>query len=157
MKYLLRIFTILLFIANHGCHAQQLVKTPGDAYKIKENEQKFINKPLKTLLKEIKPEIKMAAGNHGINGHFDGGYFTFKFVTFDKSHRSEAKDETPVTIVVYVIENFEWDYQKRPSGKQLTWTKEDAEKYGDLTVVAFRVYGKDYSTSSVFTAAPLQQ
>ena len=35
-----------------------MVQTPNDAHKLKINEQQFIHKPLKNLLKEIKPEIK---------------------------------------------------------------------------------------------------
>lgn len=62
MNYTLKIFAILLFIINTSCKAQQMVQTPAETYKLKVNEQQFINKPLKNLLKEIKPEIKLVTG-----------------------------------------------------------------------------------------------
>jgi hypothetical protein len=54
---------------------------------------------------------------------------------------TRSKGKTPITIVVYVKEYFEWDFQKRPKGKETVWTTEDAKKYENLTIVAFRVYG----------------
>ena len=44
-------------------------------------------------------------------------------------------------MVVYVKEYFDWDYQKRPKGKESVWTEDDVKKYGNLTVVGFRIYG----------------
>lgn len=57
MKNTIRIITILLLLINYSCKAQ-MVQTTKDVYLLKTNEQLFINKPLKILLKEIKPEIK---------------------------------------------------------------------------------------------------
>ena len=75
MKNVLHILVSLVFLINSSCKAQQLVQTTADVPKLKTNEQQFINKPLKKLLDEIKPEIKIAYGNIG-----DPSYFSFRFI-----------------------------------------------------------------------------
>ncbi|PWA11561.1 hypothetical protein [Flavobacterium laiguense] len=60
MKNILKTIAILFLFANNSCKAKQMVQTTKDVYLLKTNEQQFINKPLKDLLKEIKPEIKTA-------------------------------------------------------------------------------------------------
>lgn len=123
------------------CKSQQLIKTEKDAHKIKENEKQFINKPLKDLLKEIKPQIKRVFGNPIKNSYETVGYFMFNFVDLQQYDSLKVNKKTPVTIVVYVKEYFDWDFHKRPKGKETVWTKDDAHKYENLTVVGFRVYG----------------
>ncbi len=140
IKHLIKVLILFLLIINNNCYAQKLVNTPSDAKKIKENQHLFINKPLKILLNEIVPQIKMASGNPNSSSV---GYFNFKFVEKKQSDSIKLKGKTPVTIIVYLKEPFEWEYKKRPIGKELAWTKEDEEKYGNLTVVAFRVYGEE--------------
>ena len=75
--FLLSLLTICVL---SSCFSQQLVKKQADARLIVEQKDRFINKPLKDLLKEIKPEIKYAfgydAGDHGMPA-----YFRFMFVT----------------------------------------------------------------------------
>ena len=67
MKYFLSTLLTICILTN--CFSQQLVKKQADARLIIEQKVRFINKPLKDLLKEIKPEIKYAfghnAGDHG--------------------------------------------------------------------------------------------
>jgi len=142
MKHLIKIGVIILIIAN-SCHAQQLMKTVNDAQKIKASEQLFTNKPLKTLLKEINPEIKMVSANPSENINSKLGYFIFRFVDAKKYDSSRQKGKYPQQITVFVKEPFEWDYNKRQKGKELIWTKEDLEKYGDLTVIGIRVFGEN--------------
>ena len=64
MKNTLKIIAILFLLMNYSCKAQQLVQTTKDVYQLKMNNQQFINKPLRELLKEIKPQIKAAWGNN---------------------------------------------------------------------------------------------
>jgi len=116
------------------------VQTVNDAQKIKTNKEQFINKPLKELLKEIKPPIKQMTAEHDAY-HIDGGYFIFNFVDSKQKDSLRSKNKIPVTIVVYVKGFFEYDYEKRPKGKETVWTVEDVKKYGDLMMVGFRVYG----------------
>lgn len=113
----------------------------NDAQKLKTNQKLFIDKPLKILLEEIGPEIKMAYGDPSKNIQSKVGYFRFKFVNFKQNDSLKTKEKMPVTIIVYVKEYFDWDFQKRKKGKEFVWTKEDKLKYGDLTVVGLRVYG----------------
>ena len=141
MKWIkLFLWFILLFLFL-SCHSQKLVKTEKDSYKIKENEKSFIGKPLKDLLKQITPKINMvvAESNNGI--HTRGNYFRFNFVDIKQSNTLKINGKQPISIIVYVKEFFDWDFQKRLKGKESIWTKEDEEKYGNLTVTGFRVYG----------------
>jgi hypothetical protein len=137
MKNTLKIFAILFILLNFSCKAQQIVQTPNDAHKLKTNEQQFINKPLKKLLKEIKPEIKMADATRDFPD-----YFSFRFIDREQ-HSKRGINQIPVVIYVYVAEQIDWHYEKRPKGKELVWTKEDAEKFANLTVIRIKVSGKE--------------
>jgi hypothetical protein len=134
MKNTLKIFAILIFFTSSSCKAQQMVQTPNDAHKLKINEQLFINKPLKDLLKELKPEIKAA---YAIN---DNPYFfSFRFITPEQQKKNEGNYEDRVSLYVYVKDPINWQYEKRPNGKEMVWTKEDADKYGNLIVIRIKV------------------
>ncbi|MDR7208164.1 hypothetical protein [Flavobacterium piscis] len=134
MKNALKIFAILIFLASNSCKAQQMVQTPNDAHKLKTNEQQFINKPLKDLLKELKPEIKAA---YAINDN--PFFFSFRFRTPEQQKTNEGSWEDRVSLYVYVKDPIDWQFEKRPNGKEMVWTKEDAEKYGNLTVIRIKV------------------
>jgi hypothetical protein len=112
-----------------------MVQTPNDAHKLKTNEQQFINRPLKYLLNEIKPEIK-TAGASNEEGH---QYFSFRFRTLEQLKKNEGSYEDKVSLYVYVKEPIAWKWEQRPKGKELEWTKEDIEKYGDLIVIRIKV------------------
>jgi hypothetical protein len=53
----------------------------------------------------------------------------------------KTKGITPVTIVVYVKEAFEWEIGQRPKGRETNWTANDVNKFGHLTITGLRVYG----------------
>jgi hypothetical protein len=134
MKNTLKIFALLFLLISNNCKAQQMVQTTKDVYKLKTNEQLFINKPLKNLLKELRPEIKTA------NGLIDNpSYFSFRFKTLEQRKRGKGSWEDSVSLYVYVKESLDWSWEKRPKGRELIWTKEDAEKYGNLTVIRIKV------------------
>jgi len=134
MKNILKTFAILLLlISSYSCKSQ-MVQTTKDIYKLKENEQQFVNKPLKDLLKEIKPEIKTATGI--IDNPF---FFSFKFRTLEQQNKNLGNYDDRVALYVYVKEPFDWSYEKRPKGNELKWTKEEIEKYGNLTVIRIKV------------------
>jgi hypothetical protein len=134
MKNTLKIFALLFLLINNSCKAQ-MVQTTKDVYLLKTNEKQFINKPLKNLLKEIKPEIKTGAGN------IEEGYqfFSFRFRTMEQGRKNEGNWEDRVSLYVYLKEPIDWKWEKRPKGKEILWTKEDAEKYGNLTVIRIKV------------------
>ncbi|MDN3672505.1 hypothetical protein QWY99_05465 [Flavobacterium branchiarum] len=137
MKNTIETFAILFLLLSYGCKAQQMVQTPNEAYKLKENEQQFLNKPLKNLLAQIKPEIKFILGTVDYPS-----YFSFRFITREELSRKSI-DEKTLGLYVYVKEPLDWNFDKRPKGKEYQWTKEDVEKYGNLTVIRIKVIGKD--------------
>lgn len=134
MKNTIRIIAILFLLINYSCKAQ-MVQTTKDIYLLKKNEQQFIGKPLRDLLKEIKPEI-----NTGSASNEEGyQYFSFRFRTMKQWKKNEGSYEDRVLLVIYVKEPIDWKWEKRPKGNELIWTKEDAEKYDNLTVVRIKV------------------
>lgn len=136
MKNILKTSALVFLFLTVSCNAQQMVLTTKDAFKLKENQQQFINKPLKYLLKEIKPEIKSAYGANE-EGH---SFFGFRFRTLEQRKKNEGSKEDRVSLYVYVKEApIDWDFDKRPKGKEYEWTKEDIEKYGNLTVIRIKV------------------
>ncbi|AYN05054.1 hypothetical protein [Flavobacterium sp. 140616W15] len=136
MKNTIKTFAILFLLINTNCKAQQMVQTTKDVSKLKTNEQQFINKPLKNLLKEIKPEIKIGYGSND-EGH---SYFSFRFTTFEQREKKQGSKEDRVSLYVYVKEGpIDWDFDKRPIGKEYEWTKEDLVKYGNLTVIRIKI------------------
>ena len=137
MKNIIKTLAILFLLVHSSCKAQQMVQTPNDAHKLKINEQQFLNKPLKYLLNEIKPEIKTAFGTVDFPS-----YFSFRFIDSEEIRRRPVENNS-LGLYVYVKEPIEWDFDKRPKGKEFLWTKEDVEKYGNFTVIRIRVIGKD--------------
>ena len=133
MKNTLKIFTTFLFLTAYACQAQQMVQVPNDAHKLKVNEQQFINKPLKYLLNEIKPEIKMAIATRDYPD-----YFAFKFLSVEELDLLPL-ESNKTSLIVYVKEPIDWNFENRPKGSEYSWTKEDAEKYGNLTVIRIKV------------------
>ncbi|TDE31487.1 hypothetical protein E0I61_01970 [Flavobacterium ranwuense] len=133
MKNTLKIFAILFLLINYSCKAQHMVQTIKDVHLLKNNEQQFINKPLKNLLKEIKPEIKNVLGTKD-----DPSYFAFNFISRDEIKR-KVIGRKHINLYVYVKEPLKWNFNERPQGKEYLWSKEDVEKYGDLTVIRIKV------------------
>ncbi|MFH7015612.1 hypothetical protein [Flavobacterium sp. FlaQc-47] len=136
MKNTIKLLAFLSFIIS-SCHAQQLVQVPNDAYKLKANEQNFINKPLKDLMKEIKPEVKFVLGTVD-----SPSYFTFRFKSREELNK-EATNPSAIGLHVYVKEPLNWHFDQRSKGNEYQWTKEDLEKYGNLTIIRIKVTGKD--------------
>ena len=133
MKKIIKTGAILFLLINSSCKAQQMVQTTKDMKLLKVNEQQFLNKPLKKLLKEVKPEIKTAFGTVDTPS-----YFTFKFFS-PQEINTKVIGRKHISFYVYVKEPIDWIFDKRPKGKEYQWTKEDVEKYGNLTVIRIKV------------------
>lgn len=127
MKNIFKLVILLFILLNYNYKGLQMVESPNDVYKLKTNEQQFINKPLKKLLKEIKPEIKMAWATSDLPN-----YFSFRFIDPEEVGKIGIKN---ISLFVYVKEQINWQSDKRPKEKKFVWTKKDAEKYGNLTVI----------------------
>jgi len=131
MKNTLKFTTILFLLLNYNIYAQQMVQNTRDVYRLKEYEAIFINKPLKDLLKEIKPEIKTV--------FVDENYFCFYFITREQLKKNEGSVDDSVVLFVDVKEYIDWQWGTRPKGKETIWSKEDADKYGNLIVTRIGV------------------
>jgi len=139
MKKISVILSVLFFVLIIGCEAQQ-IKSVSEVNKLKVIEKTFVNKPLKDLLKEIGPEIKMATANPSNNSNSRLGYFTFRFIDAKRYDSLQRKDIYSKQITVFVKESFDWDSRSKDRKK---WTNAEAEKYGNLTVVGIRVFGEE--------------
>jgi hypothetical protein len=124
-----------------SCHAQKMVQKTNDAKKLEINKNQFIGKPLKDLLKEIKPKIETALGSPGTNER--PGFFNLYFASKSEYDNDRAQDKFPLTIKVYIKESFEWDRKDKTKDTWLNWTKEDEEKYGDLIIADIKVYNEN--------------
>ena len=137
------ILIILSLLVYTSCFSQQLVKKQSDLRLLIDQRERFINKPLKELLKEIKPPIKFAFGtdakDHGMPANI-----TFKFVTHQEYLILKEVNKFPLTLIIYVKEKkIDWyDLSKRTKETSTSWTADDLRKYGDLTVIGIEVYGE---------------
>ena len=93
----------------HNVHSQQLVLNVDYIYRIKDNEAQFINKPLKDLLKEIKPEIKVAFAYN------DPSFFEFRFITREQRIKNEGNK---LSLFVDVKDAINWKWDTRPKGRE---------------------------------------
>lgn len=125
---IIKIFTIL-FAVQIG-YSQQLVENINDMHRLKDNETQFINKPLKDLLKEIRPEIKV------VFAYNDPPFFEFRFITRQQRLNNEGNK---VSLFVDVKDFIDWNWDMRPKGNETLWSKEDAEKYGNLIVTRISI------------------
>jgi len=136
MKNVLIILVSFVLLINYSCKAQQLVQTTAEVQKLKTNEQQFINKPLKYLLKEIKPEIKTA----WVTNEEGYSYFSFKFITLEKQKKGLESREDKVFLHVYVKgQVVDLDFEKRLKEQDYIWTKELIQKYENLIVQRIKV------------------
>jgi hypothetical protein len=126
-----------LIVIRFPSYGQQMVQTPMDAFLVCQRDDEFIGKPLTTLLKEIKPPIKMVYAREGSTEQ--APMFSFFFTSrqgFDKQRR---KGKLPLRITVYLKEAFKW--KEWVKDHYWDWLKEDEGKYGNLTIAAIRVAG----------------
>lgn len=135
MKKTLKIvFTILFIYCNN--YGQEMIENTKGMYRLKENESQFINKPLKDLLKELKPEIKTV--------FVLDEYFCFNFRTLDEFKKDQGNIDDSIMLFVYTKDLIDWKWENRPKNRETVWSKEDVEKYGNLLVTRIGIInGKD--------------
>ncbi|WP_426486399.1 hypothetical protein [Flavobacterium sp. 2] len=125
MKNIFKFLTILLLFLCQKTHSQQLVQSINDMYRLKDNETQFINKPLKDLLKEIRPEIKV------VFAYNDPPFFEFRFITREQRINNEGNK---LSLFIDLKDSIDWKWENRPKGKETVWSQGDLEKYGNLIV-----------------------
>src|SRR5690349_16566787 len=137
---LLVCFPLFFAVSLQACYAQKLIQKESDIYKISQQDSLFIGKPLRVLLEQIKIPIKRVMAEPSKDIYSYVGNFRFNFLDNNSMEAAKSKGKKPIALTVLVKEYFEWDFTKRPKGKETVWTTEDVKKYGNLTVVGFRIY-----------------
>ena len=136
-------FVLLMLV---GCFftitscSQNIMRTLGDASKIKTKQQDYIGKTLNSLLSDIKVPILNVIVNQRKDSNEAPGHFFFQFNDLKQVDSIRAAGSYPVGIVVYIKEPFTWDYQPRHAAKNFSWTNEDTKRYGHLTIERLRVF-----------------
>lgn len=137
MQFIFSFIVSLFLLCSASCDAQ-LMHDLHDIQKIKDNENLFIGKPLKTLLHEIGPRIKMV---NALSNRPDGmpSVIFFKFITRNEYIKKTEK-KTHATVIAYIKENFDWDKLRNSENKPgYDWTKTDEKIFGNFTVVGIGV------------------
>jgi hypothetical protein len=127
-----------------SCNAQ-IMKQQKDAEKLEDKKELFIGKPLKKLLKEIGPEIKLVFAS-GDRTNEAASYMIFRFVDREGEKPYNKARKMPIGVRVMIKEKFEWDKTAKPVSEREKWTREDALKYGNLTIVDIRVHGEEIAS-----------
>ena len=143
MKILFKILLLVfILITATSCRAQ-LVQTVMDAKKLEINKDKFIGKPLSSLLKQIKPQIKSVLVIPGSSERLST--ICFYFLPHSDIHKfKEETGKNPVEIWIRLKEyDFKWDPSTRPQDQRYDWTKEDEETFGKMTLVQIKVNNAD--------------
>lgn len=141
MKIPFKLFlSFLILIASISSKAQ-LVQKIDDAKKLEISEKQFLDKPLKTLLNEIKPQIKRVLVSPG--GGEINSFFVFYFVNDEEYYNFRKENKSPISIRVYTKEIINWGLPDKAKNDWRKWNENDAENYGNLTIRAIRVSGKD--------------
>lgn len=137
----MKFFPLIFFLVITSCHSKKMMRTLNDAKKLEINQKQFIGKPLKALLEQIKPQIKMVSVRE--SSAETPGAIIFKFVDSEEIKKYNKQGKYPLGITVFLKEPFYFDAKNKPKGKKLSWTEEDTKKYGNLTVTGIRVFGNN--------------
>jgi hypothetical protein len=135
------VFLFVLFATNRS-YAQKMVQTPRDLFLLCQNDGEFLGKTLKDLLDQIEPAVGMLFAEGGWSEV--APMFSFYLMTRQQFDSCRKLDNTPLRITIYTKEFFQWEFKSRQREGVLPWewTKEDAERYGNLTVSFIRVSGE---------------
>ena len=145
MRFPLRIILQIILISIASCQAPKLVGNIQEAKKLEVNKEKFIGRPLKELLSEIEPKIKLVFGNpENKTGHVSGGTsMSFYFVEKTEAKKIDGSGGTPIHITI----QFELEPSNKrrpfPEGGLNKWTKKETMEYGSMIIRKFRVYGEN--------------
>jgi len=129
MKYLLKVLILsFIILCSISCRSQ-MIQTVSDLNKLDSNKTEFIGKPLDSLFKEIKLEIKSAVLSPG-GFSMRPSYIIFYFVSNSDYHKyMKDTGKKPAHIRVLVKEDT-FDINM----KGIDWTEEDKKKYGGFTI-----------------------
>src|ERR1044071_2247162 len=100
MKQLFTLLTASFLLFAASCHAPKIVQTIADVKKLEINKDKFVGKPLKLLLDQIKPKIKSAIGDPDDISRNRTKIITFFFIDKKEFLRRDGMGEKPTSISV---------------------------------------------------------
>ena len=141
MKQSLSLIILICLLSLTSCIAPKMAQTLNDVKKLEINEQQFIGKPLKVLLKQIKPKIRMALGNLDEISTTQSPFLLFHFYDKEDFIRRYSKKENPLSIRVVLQKLPGKSYPALPSST--IWAIEQVKAYGEMTVLRISVSGKD--------------
>lgn len=130
MNNILKTSAVLYFVLQCNIYSQPLVQNITDIHRLKENEDLFINQPLKKILNEIKPDIKTATVFNSEMSFL----ICFRFTTLEQQKKREGNISDRVSLFVYVKDPILWNWNERTKGKELDRTVNDVLKYSDIIV-----------------------
>jgi hypothetical protein len=100
MKMILGGLITIIFLTT-ACHAQKMVETPSDAYKLQTNKDKFVGKPFSFLLAQIKPPPKYVYGNPSNKGEsIVGTNIKFFFYSKESYWKQIRAKQNPIGVLV---------------------------------------------------------
>lgn len=123
------------------CQGQKLMQKLEDAKKLQQQQEKFVNKPLKNLLAQISPEIKSTIGDVECINKKKMNTIIFYFEERKDFLRRKQKSENPTRIMVYLINPESKIYPKLD--KHTPWSIEKTNIYGDFIVKRISVLGEN--------------
>ena len=141
MKQSLSLIILICLLSLTSCIAPKMAQTLNDVKKLEINEQQFIGKSLKVLLKQVKPKIILAIGNpEGFEG-LQSTYLIFYFVDKQTFITRDSKGDKPLRISVLLKKKSGKNYPPLLASK--LWSKEQLRAYGEMKVLRIWVNGKD--------------
>lgn len=145
MRSLFNIFwgTVLLVISS--CQSPKIVQKISDAKKLEINKTQFIDKPLTTLLSQIKPAIKYVYGNpENRSSHVTGGtYLTFTFGSREEGRKRLSSGEKPIRVNIFFYLDPKNNRKPLPADGLHKWTKKETKEYGDMIIMRISVAGEN--------------
>lgn len=148
MFFMKKISLILLFqFLLFNLFAQTKVESLSTLSELTKDSSIYEGHSLSKLLNNIGPKILSVTGVPSYNHDDEVNFFIFYFVDRNTYRKKISEKKEPIRIRVYVKEKLDWDVRER--GKKLNepywlWTEGDLNKYGNLTVLKFKVYGDDF-------------
>ena len=121
------------------------MKEISDAKKLEINNHKFVNRPLKDVLRQIKPDIKFVYGNPenewaGANG---GTSLTFYFIDKQEGKQRVSRNDIPTNITIrFALEPIN-NRKPLPNDGLNEWTQKETKEYGDMIIMRIEVSGKN--------------
>lgn len=125
-------------IGSLSC-GKPLVQTAMDAPLLVKHSDRFVHKPFKKVLRQVKPEILAVTGIDGEDPYVIGTFF-LSFVPLVEVKKRTLEKKPPITIVVYTQATYKLDTADLPG---LDKKQTLIQRYGKLPISDIQVYGSE--------------